>query len=93
MSRPQRIIVDGRFTRRRGPGTPLPPGCKSRLADELEDRLASDPELADAFDELTPGRQREFNLRVSGAKRASTRERCVDKIVPRILEGKGLRDR
>ena len=41
----------------------------------------------------TPGRQREFNLHVSGAKQASTRERRVDKIVPRIFEGKGLRDR
>ena len=74
-------------------GTPLPARPQESLADELEERLASDPELADAFDELTPGRQREFNLHVSGAKQASTRERRVDEIVPRILEGKGLRDR
>ena len=55
--------------------------------------LADDPALAEAFDELTPGRQREYNLHVSGAKRSETRERRVDQIAPRILAGKGLRDR
>jgi uncharacterized protein YdeI (YjbR/CyaY-like superfamily) len=74
-------------------GTPLPPRPEEELADELQERLASDPELSAAFDELTPGRQREYNLHVSGAKQASTRARRVDDIVPRILGGKGLRDR
>jgi uncharacterized protein YdeI (YjbR/CyaY-like superfamily) len=74
-------------------GTALPPRPEEDLADELQERLAGDPELAAAFDELTPGRQREYNLHVSGAKQASTRERRVDGIVLRIREGKGLRDR
>ncbi len=74
-------------------GTPLPPRPDEELADELANRLADDPDLAAAFEELTPGRRREYNLHVSGAKRASTRERRVDDIVPRILDGKGLRDR
>lgn len=74
-------------------GTPVPPRPEDELADELQERLASDPGLAAAFDELTPGRQREYNLHVSGAKQATTRERRVDKIVPRIFDGKGLRDR
>jgi uncharacterized protein YdeI (YjbR/CyaY-like superfamily) len=74
-------------------GTALPPRPEEELADELQERLAGDPELAAAFDELTPGRQREYNLHVSGAKQASTRERRVDDIVPRILDGRGLRDR
>ena len=74
-------------------GTPLPPRPEEDIADELQERLAGDPELSAAFDELTPGRQREYNLHVSGAKQASTRERRVDKVVPRILDGKGLRDR
>lgn len=74
-------------------GTPLPPRPEKGLAGELQERLAGDPELAAAFDELTPGRQRAYDLHVSGAKQASTRERRVDGIVPRILEGKGLRDR
>lgn len=74
-------------------GTPLPPRPQEEMADELLERLAADAELSTAFDELTPGRQREYNLHVSGARQASTRERRVDKIVPRILDGKGLRDR
>jgi uncharacterized protein YdeI (YjbR/CyaY-like superfamily) len=74
-------------------GTEVPPRPEEELAPELAERLAEDPELADSFDELTPGRQREYNLHVSGAKQSSTRERRVDAIVPRILEGKGLRDR
>lgn len=74
-------------------GTEIPPRREEELAPELAERLAQDPELAACFDELTPGRQRAYNLHVSGAKQSSTRERRVDKIVPRILEGKGLRDR
>lgn len=74
-------------------GTTLPPRPEEELADELQERLAGDPELAAAFDELTPGRQREYNMHVSGAKQASTRDRRVDNIIHRILDGKGLRDR
>ncbi len=74
-------------------GTALPPRPEQDLADELQQRLAGDPELAAAFDDLTPGRQREYNLHVSGAKQVATRERRVASIVSRILDGKGLRDR
>jgi uncharacterized protein YdeI (YjbR/CyaY-like superfamily) len=74
-------------------GTELPARPDEELAPELADRLASDDQLADAFENLTPGRQREYNLHVSDAKQSSTRQRRVDTIVPRILAGKGLRDR
>lgn len=74
-------------------GTEVPPRPEEELAPELAERLAQDPELATAFEELTAGRQREYDLHVSGAKQSSTRERRVDKIAPRIREGKGLRDR
>jgi uncharacterized protein YdeI (YjbR/CyaY-like superfamily) len=63
------------------------------LVAELQARLDSDPELAAAFSALTPGRQREYHLHISDAKQASTREARIDKVAPRILEGKGLRDR
>lgn len=74
-------------------GTALPARPDDELAPELAERLASDDELAAAFEDLTPGRQREYNLHVSDAKQSSTRARRVDKIVPRILSGRGLRDR
>lgn len=74
-------------------GTEVPPRPEEELASELAERLAADPELARAFDELTPGRQRAYNLHVLGAKQSSTRERRVDAVIPRILERKGLHDR
>lgn len=74
-------------------GTALPPRPADVLAPELVERLASDDHLAGAFEGLTPGRQREYNLYVAAAKQSSTRERRVDTIVPRIKSGKGLRDR
>lgn len=74
-------------------GTELPERPDEELASELVERLAADDRLAEAFENLTPGRQREYNLHISDAKQSSTRERRIDKVVPRILDGKGLRDR
>lgn len=74
-------------------GTELPPRPTEELAPELHERLADDEELAEAFNQLTSGRQREYNLHISAAKQAATRNRRIDKVAPRILEGKGLRDR
>lgn len=74
-------------------GLAVGPATELVLVDELRRRLDGDPALAAAFDSLTPGRQREYHLHVSGAKQASTRESRVDKLVDRILAGKGLRDR
>jgi uncharacterized protein YdeI (YjbR/CyaY-like superfamily) len=74
-------------------GTELPERPDEELAPGLVERLAANDRLAEAFYSLTPGRQREYNLHISGAKQASTRESRIDKITPRILAGKGLRDR
>ncbi len=74
-------------------GTELPPRPDEALAAELQERLADNDELAEAFNELTPGRQREYNLHISDAKQSATRHRRIDKVVSRILNGKGLRDR
>lgn len=74
-------------------GTELPSRPDEALAPELQERLASDEELAEAFNALTPGRQREYNLHISDAKQSDTRNRRIDKATPQILAGKGLRDR
>ena len=74
-------------------GTELPPRPDEALAPELQERLADNDALAEAFNELTPGRQREYNLHISDAKQSATRHRRIDKVVSRILDGKGLRDR
>lgn len=60
---------------------------------ERQQRLDRDPAFRAAFAALTPGRQREYHLHVAGAKQATTRHSRIDAIVPRVLAGKGLRDR
>ncbi len=74
-------------------GLEVGPAPELVLVDELQHRLDSDPALKAAFEALTPGRQREYHLHVSGAKQAKTRESRVDKCTQNILDGKGLRDR
>jgi uncharacterized protein YdeI (YjbR/CyaY-like superfamily) len=74
-------------------GRDVGPAPQPDLVDELRDRLDQDPELSAAFASLTPGRQREYNLYFSGAKQAKTRMARVDRYIPKIRGGKGLRDR
>lgn len=74
-------------------GLEVPPAPDLELVSELAERLAQDAELAAAFDALTPGRQREYNLHIADAKQSSTRTARVDKHVERIMAGRGLRDR
>ena len=74
-------------------GREVGPAPELQLVDELQARLTGDPTLRAAFEALTPGRQREYNLYVAGAKQAATRASRVEKYVPKILDGKGLRDR
>lgn len=74
-------------------GLEIGPAPEPELVEELRRRLDADPALRAAFEALTPGRRREYNLHVSDAKRAKTREARIERCAPRILEGKGLRDR
>jgi uncharacterized protein YdeI (YjbR/CyaY-like superfamily) len=74
-------------------GLQVPPAPELELVEELAERLASDPDLAAAFDCLTPGRQREYHLHIASAKQAATREARIDRCTGAILAGKGLRDR
>jgi hypothetical protein len=60
---------------------------------ELAARLAADTELAAAFEALTPGRRKGWNIHIGQAKQTATRERRIDKAVPKILAGKGHLDR
>ena len=74
-------------------GLEVGPAPELVLVDELQDRLDGDPAFRAAFEALTPGRQREYNLYFSDAKQATTRAARVEKYAPRIFAGKGLRDR
>ena len=74
-------------------GLEIGPAPEPELVDELQRRLDQDPELKEAFAALTPGRRRQYNMHISGAKQAKTREARVEKAVPKILAGRGLQDR
>ncbi|QED26705.1 hypothetical protein FRD01_05475 [Microvenator marinus] len=62
------------------------------LPDELEARLLSEDGLWEAYEALTPGRQRSFILHVSSAKNPETRVRRAEKCVPKIWAGKGFNE-
>jgi len=74
-------------------GLEVAPAPKLELVAELQARFKEDKALRAAFEGLTPGRQREYNLHFSSAKQAATRASRIDKCVDQILAGKGLRDR
>ncbi len=74
-------------------GRQLEPGPELVLVEELQARLDADPALREAFEGLTPGRQREYHLHISSAKQASTRMSRIDACAPKILAGLGFRDR
>jgi uncharacterized protein YdeI (YjbR/CyaY-like superfamily) len=59
---------------------------------EFLKRLDDDPELAEAFHALTPGRQKGYLLHFASAKQSATRAARVEKHAPRILRGLGLDD-
>jgi len=68
--------------------------CPARLwADEPVEALHADPELADAFAALTPGRQRSYVLQVDGATQAATKLARIARARDRIIAGKGAQER
>lgn len=73
-------------------GLEVGPAPEPELVEELRNRLEEDTALEAAFEALTPGRQREYNLYFSGAKQAKTRQARVEKYIPKIMAGKGFRD-
>lgn len=63
------------------------------MPEELKQKLAMNPALKTAFESLTPGRQRGYNIYFSQAKQSETRVSRIEKCIPDILNGKGLNDR
>lgn len=62
------------------------------MPEEFLMRLNRDSVLKEAFEALTPGRQRAYLLHFAGAKQAKTREARIEKCAPMILDGLGLND-
>lgn len=60
---------------------------------ELDERFGDDETYREAFEALTPGRKKGYLLHFSGAKRAETRRRRIEKCRAKILKGKGFNER
>jgi uncharacterized protein YdeI (YjbR/CyaY-like superfamily) len=63
------------------------------IPDLLKEVLASNPELSEKFDTLSLSCKREYTEYIGEAKKEETRLRRLEKIVPMILDQKGLNDR
>ena len=75
-----------------GVKVPMKSAAQFDVPEEFLKRLDDDPNLAEAFHRLTPGRQKWYLLHFAGAKQSATRAARVEKHVPRILKGQGLDD-
>ncbi|ACT00584.1 YdeI/OmpD-associated family protein [Paenibacillus sp. JDR-2] len=62
------------------------------VPEELQVKFEEQPAFKEAFEALTPGRQRAYLLHFSAAKQSKTREARIEKYYQQILEGKGLND-
>lgn len=63
------------------------------MPDELIDALDADPELAEAFHALTPGRQKSYAFNLNSAKKPETRIARIAKFRDHIIAGKGALER
>ncbi|WLQ16700.1 YdeI/OmpD-associated family protein [Hahella aquimaris] len=63
------------------------------IPEELQEKLDEIPAFRDAFNALTPGRQRGYLLHFSAPKQSKTRASRVARHMQQIMDGKGLNDR
>jgi uncharacterized protein YdeI (YjbR/CyaY-like superfamily) len=63
------------------------------MPDELTEALDADPELAEAFHALTPGRRKSYMFNLNQAKQSATRAARIEKFRGRIIAGKGAMER
>ncbi|AQX05783.1 hypothetical protein BAX97_11270 [Elizabethkingia meningoseptica] len=75
-----------------GVQVPMKTTKEFEVAEEFQHKLNTDTILKEAFEALTPGRQRAYLLYFSSAKQPKTRESRIEKCIPQILTGKGLND-
>ena len=63
------------------------------IPEELSDKFEEDPMFKNAFESLTPGRQRGYILYFSQPKQSKTRISRIEKCSTKILKGEGLHDK
>lgn len=60
---------------------------------ELKNALENYKDIQKSFLSLTPGKQKEFNEYIAEAKRETTKQSRLVKILPMIMQGIGLNDK
>lgn len=60
---------------------------------ELTKALAAQPKARKAFEQMSKSHRREYTEHIAQAKREDTKQRRIVKIIPMILESKGLNDK
>lgn len=63
-----------------------------QIPEEFQRKLYEIPALKNAFEALTPGRQRAYIFHFSQVKQSKTRKSRIEKCIEKILIGKGLED-
>jgi uncharacterized protein YdeI (YjbR/CyaY-like superfamily) len=63
------------------------------MPDELTEALDADPELAEAFQVLTPGRRKSYMFSLNQARQSATRVARIEKFRAKIIAGKGALER
>jgi uncharacterized protein YdeI (YjbR/CyaY-like superfamily) len=69
-----------------------PPPTYRDYPDELVALMETDAAFREAFERLTPGRQRGYLLHFNGAKQSATRAARIERVRDRIMDGFGLHD-
>lgn len=59
----------------------------------LKEALEQDKKLQKSFDNLTPGKRKDYILFIEEAKQEKTKLARIEKIIPQILQGQGLHDK
>jgi len=62
------------------------------VPEELQQQFAANPAFQEAFEALTPGRQRAYLYHFSQPKQSKTKTSRIEKCMQPIMEGKGLND-
>jgi len=62
------------------------------FAVSFQNKLDGFPSLKKAFESLTPGRQRAYNIYFNAPKQSNTRESRSEIYLQHILDGKGVND-
>lgn len=63
------------------------------IPEHLQSALDKNKDLKKSFEALTQGKQKEYNLYIDEAKQEATKIKRLEKIIPLILDNKGLNDK